>query len=83
MRLPVQQCSDLALELYVTWSSNSSTRDRSVERWRLMPDVGRRPFIELADRAIAFMSAPSEKCRCGARSSMGDRCMACASRDAE
>ena len=33
---------NLALELYVVWSSDSSTRDRSVARWDRMPSFGRR-----------------------------------------
>lgn len=73
----------LALELYVVWSSDSSTRDRSVARWCLMPIFGRRPFYELADRAIAFLATPVDKCPCGADRSIGDHCMACASREAE
>ncbi len=73
----------LALELYVVWSSDSSTRDRSIARWDLMPAFGRRPFYELADRAISLLVAPAEKCPCGADRSIGDRCMACASREAE
>lgn len=75
--------ASLALELYVTWSSGTSAADRSRERWRLMPEFGKRPFFELADRALALMSISSNKCPCGAAPAIAGRCMACASREAE
>ncbi len=73
----------LALELYVSWSSRSSTADRSRARWVLMPEFGKRPFFELADRAIALMAGDPSACACGASASIAGRCMACASREAE
>ena len=74
---------DLAVELYVVWSAQSSPRDQSLARWRVMPDFGRRPFFELADEAIKMASAASDQCECGAPRAIGPRCMACASREAE